>query len=69
MEYCITMERTQRIKVNFSAENDDEAEEHAGKLYEHAKQNPAMFSGGETEHDYALTREDGRTIFDFDRFD
>lgn len=69
MEYCITIERIQTIKVRFSESSDTSAEEHAGTLFEHAQKNPSMFSNGKTEYDYALHREDGKTIFELDRFD
>ena len=54
MEYCITMERTQRVAVTFTADNDDQAIEKAAEL--NRTSTPADFEGGDEEHDYALSK-------------
>jgi hypothetical protein len=64
MEYCITMERTQRVAVTFTAESDDEAMEKAAEINTAAK--PADFEGGAEEHDYALCDTAGRILVDWD---
>lgn len=64
MEYCITMERTQRVAVTFTADSDDEAMEKAAEINTTAK--PADFEGGTEEHDYALCDTAGRLLVDWD---
>ena len=49
MEYCITMERTQRVAVTFTADNDDQAIEKAAELKRTAA--PTQFDAGDEEHD------------------
>ena len=44
MEYCITMERTQRVAVTFTADNDDQAIEKAAELNRTAA--PTDFEAG-----------------------
>ncbi len=66
MKYCITIERTQRIAVWFDAEDDEAAEEKAGEIYNTTQDHPHEFESGDTEYDYALDREDGGTILDWD---
>lgn len=63
MEYCITMERTQRVAVSFTADNDNEAIEKAAKINEMAA--PADFENGTEEHDYALCDTAGRLLVDW----
>lgn len=64
MEYCITMERIQRVAVNFTADNDDQAMEKAAEINRAAA--PADFEGGTEEHDYALCDTAGRLLIDWD---
>lgn len=64
MEYCITMERIQRVAVNFTADNDDQAMEKAAEINNMAT--PADFEGGTEEHDYALCDTAGRQLIDWD---
>lgn len=64
MEYCITMERTLRVAVTFTAESDDEAMEKAVGIKRAAA--TAYFEGGTEEHDYALCDTAGRMLVDWD---
>lgn len=64
MEYCITMERTQRVAITFTADNDDEALLKAAELNSAAT--PADFEGGDEEHDYALCDSSGNLLVDWD---
>lgn len=63
MEYCITMERTQRVAVSFTADNDDQAMEKAAEINSTAT--PMDFEDGTEEHDYALCDTAGRLIIDW----
>lgn len=63
MEYCITMERTQRVAVFFTAENDDQAMEKAVEINNSAKS--ADYEGGTEEYDYALCDTAGRPLVDW----
>lgn len=63
MKFCITMERVQRISVEFEADGDDEAQEKAVEIYDQAT--PADFEKGTEEHDYALCDHTGRTLVDW----
>lgn len=60
MEYDITMERTQRFAVQFTAENDEEARHIAEEIFK--SKNPDDFDGGDVEYDYAVSALDGREI-------
>ncbi len=64
MEYCITMERIQRVAVSFTADNDDQAMEKAAEINRAATS--ADFEGGTEEHDYALCDTAGRLLIDWD---
>lgn len=64
MEYCITMERTQRVSIDFVADTDEEAWEKAQELYDMST--PVDFEKGSEEHDYALCDETGRTLIDWE---
>lgn len=64
MKYCITMERTLRIAVNFDAANDDEAREKASEIFDNTSQDD--FEQGSEEYDYALCDDTGRTIVDWE---
>ena len=64
MEYCITMERTQRVAFSFSADSDDEALEKAAEL--NRTSTPADFEDGDEEHDYALCDGAGNLLVDWD---
>ena len=64
MIYSITMERTQRVAVTFTADNDDQAIEKAAELNRTAA--PTDFEGGDEEHDYALCDDAGNLLVDWD---
>lgn len=65
MEYCITMERVQRISVYFNAESDEEAEKRAAEI--NVSTGPEDFDNGDAETDYALCESSsGRTIIDWE---
>lgn len=64
MNYCITMERTLRVAVQFEADSDDEAYEKAKEIYD--KSEPADYDQGEEEHDYALCDGAGNLLVDWD---
>ena len=64
MIYSITMERTQRVAVTFTADSDDEALEKAAELIRTST--PADFEGGDEEHDYALCDDAGNLLVDWD---
>lgn len=59
-QYCITMEQTLRIAKWFEAEDDEAAEDIAAQIYEETDMEEYM--SGDTEGDYALDSDDGRTI-------
>ena len=63
MEYCITMERTQRVAVTFTADNDDQAIEKAAELNRTAA--PTDFEAGDAEHDSALCDTAGHLLVDW----
>ena len=63
MEYCITMERTQRVAFSFTADNDDEALKKAAELNRTAA--PTDFEAGDEEHDYALCDSAGHLLVDW----
>lgn len=63
MESCVTMERTQRVAVTFTADNDDQALEKAAELNREAA--PADFEGGDEEHDHALCDGTGSVLIDW----
>ncbi len=63
MEYCITMERTQRVAVTFTADNDDQAIEKAAELNRTAA--PTDFEAGDEEHDYDLCDSAGHLLVDW----
>lgn len=64
VEYQITMERTQRIALSFTADNDELAEEMAHELCTNAT--PSDFASGDEERDYALCDSGGTLIKDWD---
>lgn len=63
MEYNMTMERTQRVAVTFTADNDEEAMEKAAEINRTAT--PEDFEGGDEEHDYALCDGTGNLLVDW----
>lgn len=63
MEYNITMERTQRVAVTFTADNDEEALEKAAEINRAAT--PEDFESGDEEHDYALCDGAGNLLVDW----
>ena len=64
MEYCITMERTQRVAVTFTADNDDQAIEKAAEI--NRASTHADFEDGDEEYDYALCNGAGGVLIDWD---
>lgn len=64
MKYSLTMERVQRIAVEFEADSDEMAKEKETELYDKAA--PADFEQGTEQHDYALCDGTGRTIVDWE---
>lgn len=60
MEYCITMERVQRIAVRFNCDSDEEAQKKANEIFDNTKAED--YEGGDVEEDYALDDETGRNI-------
>ena len=62
MIYKLTMERTQRIGVEFEASDDTDAVVQAQVMYSNAMRNPSAFSGGDVEGDFALCDESGQDI-------
>lgn len=63
MKYSITIERVQRTKIWFEAENDQDAKARGDFLY--AGLQPNQFS--EDNWDFAIHGDDGRVIEDWDR--
>lgn len=64
MNYCITMERTLSLAINFEAENDDEAYTKAERISQDTK--ASDFEAGSEERDYALCDSDTcRTLVDW----
>lgn len=65
MKYCITMERTLMLAVDFEAENDDEACALAEQIYLGTE--AGEFESGSEQFDYALNdTKTGRTLVDWD---
>lgn len=65
MKYNMTAERTLRIAITFEAENDEAAEKKADEMLADMIAHPENFEGGDTEHDYALCDDGGRTVVDW----
>lgn len=65
MEYEITIERTQRFRYTFKADNDEAAKQQAGKLFCEEVEAHETISTGEVSWDYAVMDEVGRTIIDW----
>lgn len=63
MKYSITIERVQRTKIWFEAENDQDAK--ARGAFRYAGLQPNQFS--EDNWDFAIHSDDGRVIEDWDR--
>lgn len=63
MQYCITMERTLLLSVQFEAKNDDEALARAEQIYYGTKTDE--FEEGNESTDYALSDAEGRTLMDW----
>lgn len=63
MEYRVTMERIQRIAINFTADNDVEAEKKANELCSNTA--PSEFAAGDEERDYALCKSGGILVKDW----
>ena len=65
MKYQVTIERAQRICVEFEAYNDSKAEKIADEILEDYVINPEKFNGGDESYDYALVDENDRTVIDW----
>ena len=63
MQYCVTIEMTQRTAVWFDADNDDEAAKYAEALVDDIDDDEF---DDEREYNHAVSSEDGRTIVDWD---
>lgn len=63
MQYCVTIEMTQRTAVWFDADNDDEAAKYAEALVDDIDDDEF---DDEREYNYAVSSEDGKTIIDWD---
>ena len=65
MEYEITIERTQRFRYTFKADNDEAAKQQAGKLFCEEVEAHETISTGEVSWYYTFMDEVGRTIIDW----
>ena len=63
MKYCLTVEHTYRIGMEFEATSEEEAKAKAADLANNVSDE--IFTGA-CEGDYALCDEGGRTILDWD---
>ena len=62
MIYKLTMERTQRIGIEFECDSKEQALDEAGVLFVNAMRNPQLFESGDAEGDYALCDENGNDL-------
>ena len=66
MQYCITMERTQRIAVWYEANSDDEAITQGEAIFRERVDGDCGFDGGRSEYDFEICHENGREIVQWD---
>ena len=66
MQYCITMERTQRIAVWYEANSDDEAITQGEAIFRERVDGDYGFDGGSSEYDFEIFHENGMEIVQWD---
>ena len=62
MEYCITMERVQRVAVWYEADSDDEAITKGEAIFQEHVSDGSGFDGGGSEYDFEICHENGKEI-------
>lgn len=66
MQYCITMERTQRIAVWYEANSDDEAITQGEAIFRERVDGDYGFDGGSSEYDFEICHGNGMEIVQWD---
>ena len=66
MQYCITMERVQRVAVQYEANSDDEAITQGESIFHNHVDENKDLHGGTSEYFFEVCQDNGRVIVQWD---